>query len=96
MCSSIISKKVKIWQCEFCNYVSIKKWNVQVNEKIKHSNQIENINNEVKNNQINNKEIKVGVETIYYNKTPEPMATIGDHMNYVRLKDNKKKVQEMI
>ena len=76
-----------MWQCEFCNYTSIKKWNVQLDEKRKHSTQIENLNNEVKNNQINNKEIKIEEETIYYDKKPAHMATIKDHMKSVILKN---------
>ena len=55
-----------MWQCEFCNYTSIKKWNVQVHEKRKHSPKIENLNKEVKNNHINNKEIKIEDVPILY------------------------------
>ena len=44
-------------QCKFCNYTSVKKWNVQAHEKQKHSTV-----NLVKNNEVNYKEIKVDVD----------------------------------
>ena len=64
-----------MWQCEFCNYTSVKKWNVQVHEKVKHSTKIENLNNEVKNNQINNKEIKVEDVPLLVIKKPAHKGT---------------------
>ena len=54
-----------MWHCEFCNYTSIKNWSVQLHENLKHSTQIENQNNEVKNNQIDNKERKIEEETLF-------------------------------
>ena len=41
----------------------------------------------MKNNQRNNKEIKIEEETIYYNKKPASMATIKDHMKSILLKN---------
>ena len=46
-----------MFQCKFCNYTSVKKWNVQAHEKRKHSTV-----NLVKNNEVNYKEIKVDVD----------------------------------
>ena len=46
-----------MFQCKFCNYTSVKKWNVQAHEKRKHSTV-----NLVKNNEANYKEIKVDVD----------------------------------
>ena len=46
-----------MFQCKFCNYTSVKKWNVQAHEKRKHSTV-----NQVKNNEVNYKEIKVDVD----------------------------------
>ena len=76
-----------MWQCSYCPFTSSRKWNTQVHEKRKHSTKIENINNELKNNQINNKEIKIEEETICYNKKPAYMATIKDQMKSVLLKN---------
>ena len=64
-----------MWQCKFCNYTSIKKWNVKLHEKRKHSTKIENINNELKNNQINNKEIKVEYVPLLVIKKPANKGT---------------------
>ena len=44
-------------QCKFCNYTSVKKWNVQAHEKRKHSTQT--VSDLVKNNKVNYKEIKI-------------------------------------
>ena len=44
-------------QCKFCNYTSVKKWNVQAHEKRKHSTQTGS--DLVKNNKVNYKEIKI-------------------------------------
>ena len=66
---------------------------MQVHEKQKHSTQIKNLNNELKNNQINNKEIKIEEKSMHYNienKKPHT-AAIKDHMIYVLLKNNKNK-----
>ena len=49
--------KKAMFQCKFCNYTSVKKWNVQAHEKRKHSTV-----NLVKNNEVNYKEIKVDVD----------------------------------
>ena len=49
--------KKTMFQCKFCNYTSVKKWNVQAHEKRKHS-----AVNLVKNNEVNYKEIKVDVD----------------------------------
>ena len=46
-----------MFQCKFCNYTSVKKWNIQAHEKRKHSTV-----NIVKNNEVNYKEIKVDVD----------------------------------
>ena len=46
-----------MFQCKFCNYTSVKKWNVQAHEKRKHSTV-----NLVKNNEVNYKEIKDDVD----------------------------------
>ena len=76
-----------MWQCEFCNYTSIKKWNVKLHEKRKHSTKIENLNKEVKNNQINNKEIKVEDVPLLVIKKPAHKATIKNPMKSVLLKN---------
>jgi hypothetical protein len=76
-----------MWQCEFCNYTSIKKWNVKLHEKRKHSTKIENLNKEVKNNQINNKEIKVEEAPLLVIKKPAHNATIKNPMKSVLLKN---------
>ena len=60
---------------------------MKVHEKRNHSTQIENLNNEVKINQINNKEIEIEEETIYYDKKLAHMATIKDHMKSVIFKN---------
>ena len=69
-----------MWQCKFCNYTSVKKWNVQLHEKRKHSTKIENLNNEVKNNQINNTEIKVEDAPLLVITKPAHKATIKNPM----------------
>ena len=74
-------------QCEFCNYTSIKKWNVKLHEKRKLSTKIENLNKEVKNNQINNKEIKVEEAPLLVIKKPAYNATIKNPMKSVLLKN---------
>ena len=76
-----------MWQCKFCNYTSVKKWNVQLHEKRKHSTKIENLNNEVKNNQINNKEIKVEDVPLLVIKKPTYNAKIKNPMKSVLLKN---------
>ena len=76
-----------MWQCKFCNYTSIKKWNVKLHEKRKHSTKIENLNKEVKNNQINNKEIKVEDVPLLVIKKPAHKATIKNPMKSVLLKN---------
>ena len=44
-------------QCKFCNYTSVKKWNVQAHEKWKHSTQT--VSDIVKIIKVNYKEIKI-------------------------------------
>ena len=57
-----------MWQCTFCYYTSIKKFNVQAHEKRMHSNY--NEKTILKNNQNNNEEIKIeegNIEHVKYN-----------------------------
>ena len=57
-----------MWQCTFCYYTSIKKFNVQAHEKLMHSNY--NEKTILKNNQNNNEEIKIeegNIEHVKYN-----------------------------
>jgi hypothetical protein len=65
-----------MWQCKFCNYTSIKKWNVQAHEKRKHLTQTENLIYTVTNNQINNKEMEVEDVPLLDIKKPAQEATI--------------------
>ena len=60
-----------MFQCKFCNYTSVKKWNVQAHEKRKHSTV-----NLVKNNEVNYKEIKVDVEEAQDTTRENPLLEI--------------------
>ena len=71
-----------MWQCKFCNQTSIKKWNVKTHEKRKHSTKIENLNKEVKNNQMNNKEMEVEDLPLLDFKKPAQEATIENSLVY--------------
>ena len=60
-----------MFQCKFCNYTSVKKWNVQAHEKRKHSTV-----NLVKNNEVSYKEIKVDVEEAQDTTRENPLLEI--------------------
>ena len=71
-----------MWQCKFCNYTSIKKWNVQAHEKRKHLTQTENLIYTMTNNQINNNEIEVKDLPLLDIKKPAQEATIENSLVY--------------
>ena len=80
-----------MWQCKSCNYTSIKKWNVKTHEKRKHSTKIENLNKEVKNNQMNNKEMEVEDLPLLDFKKPAQEATIENPLIFDVLRNEVEK-----
>jgi|EP00090_Calanus_glacialis_P003031 hypothetical protein len=80
-----------MWQCKFCNYTSIKNWNVKTHEKRKHSTKIENLNKEVKNNQMNNKEMEVEDLPLLDFKKPAQEATIENPLIFDVLRNEVEK-----
>ena len=80
-----------MWQCKFCNYTSVKKWNVQLHEKRKHSTKIENLNKEVKNNQVNNKEIEFEYLPLLDFKKTSQEATIENPLIFDVLRNEVEK-----
>ena len=80
-----------MWQCKSCNYTSIKKWNVKTHEKRKHSTKIENLNKEVKNNQVNNKEIEFEYLPLLDFKKTSQEATIENPLIFDVLRNEVEK-----
>ena len=80
-----------MWQCKFCNYTSIKKWNVKTHEKRKHSTKIENLNKEVNNNQVNNKEIEFEYLPLLDFKKTSQEATIENPLIFDVLRNEVEK-----
>ena len=80
-----------MWQCKFCNYTSIKNWNVKTHEKRKHSTKIENLNKEVKNNQVNNKEIEFEYLPLLDFKKTSQEATIENPLIFDVLRNEVEK-----
>ena len=80
-----------MWQCKFCNYTSIKNWNVKTHEKRKHSTKIENLNKEVNNNQVNNKEIEFEYLPLLDFKKTSQEATIENPLIFDVLRNEVEK-----
>ena len=84
-----------MFQCKFCNYTSVKKWNVQAHEKRKHSTV-----NLVKNNEVSYKEIKVDVEEAQDTTRENPLLEILKNeaereIDYIRRRAQVKKESDL-
>ena len=84
-----------MFQCKFCNYTSVKKWNVQAHEKRKHSTV-----NLVKNNEVSYKEIKVDVEEAQDNTRENPLLEIlkneaNREIDYIKRRAQVKKESDL-
>ena len=87
--------KKTMFQCKFCNYTSVKKWNVQAHEKRKHSTV-----NLVKNNEVSYKEIKVDVEEAQDTKRENPLLEIlkneaNREIDYIKRRAQVKKESDL-
>ena len=84
-----------MFQCKFCNYTSVKKWNVLAHEKRKHSTV-----NLVKNNEVNYKEINVDVEEAQDTTRENPLLEISKNeaereIDYIKRRAQVKKESDL-